>query len=217
MKSENRMNSLFYKIIFLFSFVFLSGCQYAFVGLAEKVVEERKHDQQIFDFSMRSGIIAGLLNLDPKTFMEVNVDVWNRKVLLTGKTEDNLMYKKIQNYVLNYPKVEKLFNEITYAEKGIFNDMVGGECKRDKNFTQFTVSPSMFDDFLIEQMISLKLIALGDTSFFNTQWRSIKGKVFLIGQAYSMKNKIRIIHVICGITDVVSMKSFIEIRPEKSP
>lgn len=217
MKSENRMNSSFYKIIFLFSFIFLGGCQYAFVGLAEKIVEDRKHDQQIFDFSMRSGIIAGLLNLNLKTFMEVNVDVWNRKVLLTGKTEDYLMYKKIQKYVLNYPNVEKLFNEITYAKKEKFNDMVEGECKKDKNFAQFTDSPSMFDDFLIEQTIKLKLIALGDISFFNTHWRSIKGKVFLIGEAYSIKNKIRITHVICGITDVVNIKSFIEIRPEKSP
>ena len=95
--------------------------------------------------------------------------------------------------------------------------MVEGECKKDKNFAQFTDSPSMFDDFLIEQTIKLKLIALGDISFFNTHWRSIKGKVFLIGEAYSIKNKIRITHVICGITDVVNIKSFIEIRPEKSP
>ena len=75
----------------------------------------------------------------------------------------------------------------------------------------------MFDDFLIEQTIRLKLIALGDVSVFNTHWRSIKGKVFLIGEAYNIKNKIRITHVICGITDVVNIKNFIEIRPEKSP
>ncbi len=210
------MNSSFYKIIFLFSFVFVGGCQFVFVGLAEKIVEDRKHDQQIFDFSMRSGIIAGLLSLDPKTLIEVNVDVWNRKVLLTGKTEDYLMYKKIQKHVLNYPKVKKLFNEITYVKKEKFNDMVGGECKKDENFAQFTGSLSIFDDFLIEQMIRLKFIALGDSSVFNTQWRSIKGKVFLIGVANSIKNKIRMIHVICGITDVVNMKSFIEIHPEKS-
>ncbi|MBE17490.1 MAG: hypothetical protein CMH79_01890 [Nitrospinae bacterium] len=211
------MNFSFYKIIFILFFYFVTGCQYAFVGLAEKIVEDREHEEQIFDFSMRSGIVSGLLSLDPNTLLEVNVNVWNRKVLLTGKTRDFFMYNKIQNYVLNYPKVEKLYNEITYTKKQNINDMVIGECKKNTDLRESNDRHSMLDDFFIDQTIRLKLIALGNSSIFNTQWRTIEGKVFLMGEAYNLIDKKRIVHVICGITDVVNVKSFIEIRPEKLP
>lgn len=214
---RGKMNFSFYKVIFITSFFIISGCQYAFVGLAEKIIQDRGHDEQIFDFSMRSGIISGLISLDPDTILNINVDVWNRKVLLTGETKDYLMYNKIQEYVLNYPKVEKLYNEITYARKQKINDMVEGECKKKETIRKFNDISSTFDDIFIEQMIRLKLIALGNSSIFNTQWRSIKGKVFLIGKAHSLMDKISMVHVICGITDVVNVKSFIEIRPEKLP
>tara|TARA_Y100000588_G_scaffold343821_1_gene389569 strand:- start:579 stop:1232 length:654 start_codon:yes stop_codon:yes gene_type:complete len=214
---ENKMNFSFYKFIFILVFCFITGCQYAFVGLAEKIVEDREHEEQIFDFSMRSGIVSGLMGLDPNTLLEVNVDVWNRKVLLTGKTRDYLMYKKIRKYVLNYPNVEKLYNEITYTKKKKINDMVSGECKKIVNLRESNDRHSVLGDFLINQTIRLKLLALGNSSIFNTQWRTIEGEVFLIGEAYNLKNKKRIVHVICGITDVVSVKSFIEIRPEKLP
>ncbi|MED5578927.1 MAG: BON domain-containing protein [Nitrospinota bacterium] len=211
------MDSSFYKIIFLSFFVSLAGCQYAFVGLAEKIIEDRKHDEQIFDFSMHTGIVSGLISLEPDTLFEVNIDVWNRKVLLTGRIDDFLMYRKVEEYVLNYPNVKKLFNEISYAKKQNFNVMVGGECKRGENYVDVQNPRSKFDDFLIEQTIRIRLIGLGNSSVFNIHWRSIEGKVYLIGEAYSLENKMKMIRVICGIMDVVDVKSFIEIRPEKSP
>ena len=91
----------------------------------------------------------------------------------------------------------------------------------DKRGKELNIPASLPDnktnDISKLKTIRLKLIALGNSSIFNTQWRTIEGKVFLMGEAYNLIDKKRIVHVICGITDVVNVKSFIEIRPEKLP
>ncbi len=72
----------------LFVTMSLSGCATVVTSAAQKAWESRSTEDQVTDSKIHTGFLNRLKNKDKSLLLDVNIDVWEQRVMLTGTLDD---------------------------------------------------------------------------------------------------------------------------------
>lgn len=189
----------------------LDGCTTMVWETAKKLHENRATEVQFDDTRISANLMSMLAERDLGLFMNVNADVWEARVLLTGTVTDHRTRRDVVRQVRSDKRIEKVFDEI----------QVVSQAEQDKRRQQArhqraaTVrdSTALGIDFWIETKIAAKLLTAKDVTSVNYRWRSVRNTLYVIGCAHSKQELTQVLTLLRATDGVSRVKSFVEIRP----
>jgi len=87
---------------------------------AQKALEDRTTENQVIDTKIMTGILSRLSEKDKGLLLDVNIDVWEQRVLVTGTLDDPHMKNDVLALVNADNRITTTYDEIqlvTKAEK----------------------------------------------------------------------------------------------------
>jgi len=173
----------------------------------QKSVEDRTTEDQVNDTKIIAGILDGLAGIDKGLVIDVNADVWEGRVLLTGTLDDTRMRARVEQQARTDPRVITVYNEIIIVSKDEKEQRRKDREEEKKGGMQQTAS-----DIWIETKIQGKLLGAKGVTSVNYRWRSVLGNVFVIGRAGSQFEKDLVLENVKTTEGIKSSKNFIEVK-----
>jgi hyperosmotically inducible protein len=190
----------------------LSGCvSTVFVEIAKKANEDRPSADLMTDTQIGASILSGFVEKDSNLLLDVNADVWERKVLLTGTVEDAKTRADIVKYVSDDDRVKRVYDEIQIASPAELERRRKAAQKHSESQQQGVAQ--FVDDFWVEAKVSAQLIATQGITSVNYRWRCVRGILYIIGRANSRDELNAVYAVVRNTRGVNRVKSFVEIKP----
>jgi len=155
--------------------------------------EERRLYNIAEDYTIKSEITNKYF--DETMLMEINTDVYEGRVMLTGAVTKAATKKKAELIARRVKGVREIFNEIQVTTNGGVN--------------------ASTRDFSIEIKLKFNLLAAKGISSLNYRWRSVHGVVYLIGGAQSREELNKVIVLAREMDGVRKVVSHVRIRPKK--
>lgn len=93
-----------------------TGC----LTVIERAMEDRLTKDQVTDAEIGAGILSRFSDKDAGLLLDVNVDVWEQRVMLSGTLDNARMRQDVVQMVRADSRVREVYNEIqivTEAEK----------------------------------------------------------------------------------------------------
>lgn len=187
------------------------GCTTIVFEAAKKAREDRVTDHQFTDTRIGAGILSGLADKHRNLFFDVNADVWETRVLLTGTVADARARRDIVQMVHADKRVLKVHDEIqvvSHEEQARRSDAT-----KKKNGTPKEGIDRVISDVWIETRISAQLISTSDITSVNYRWRSVRSVVYLIGRAQSRGELKAVLEIVRATEGVSQIRSFVEVKP----
>lgn len=189
-----------------------AGCPQIMMETAKKAMEDRTTNDQVTDTKIGAGILSGLADKDKGLLLDINVDVWEQRVLLTGVLDNAQTRQDVVQMVKADSRVKNTYDEIqivTAAEKEQHREAA----KKKDESSKEGVGQSV-NDFWIETKISATLLSTRGVTSVNYRWRSVRHNVYIIGRARSQEELNTVLRSIRGREGVVLVKDFVEIKPQ---
>lgn len=192
----------------IFMTTFLSGCATVVTSAAQKAWENRSTEDQVTDAKIHSGILDKLKNKDKGLLLDVSVDVWEQRVLLTGTLDDAGIRSEVESFAREDSRIKVLHNHIqvvTTAEKKARRKQKeeGGE---EKSGTGQAVN-----DFWIEVKIKAQLLTQSNVTSVNYFYRSVLNHIYVIGKAANEPEKSMVLAIIRDTEGVKSVREYIAV------
>ena len=193
-------NHMIYKfLVVAFSILLISGCTTAFVTGASKVVLIEKEERSFNNFVEDTIILAQLKNSyfsnNEKIFFNVNVEVLEGKVLLTGSVEQIDERIEATKLAWGIEGVNEVINEI--------------QINNDDSILDYA------DDLVIKTKINAKLLLNADIFNLNYSVEVVNGVVYLIGIAQSKEELDRVINISENIYGIKNVISYVRLKENK--
>ncbi len=90
----------------------LSGCSTVVWETAKKLRENRISEDQFTDSKIGATLMAGLAEQSLSLLIDVNADVWENRVLLTGMVTDRGVRQEVVRKVRTDKRILKVYDEI---------------------------------------------------------------------------------------------------------
>jgi len=187
------------------------GCTQVVTETAKKAFEDRSTDDQVTDTKIGAGILSRLADKDKNLLLDVNVDVWEQRVMLTGTLDDPTVKQDVVKLVESDRRVRKIHDELQIVTKA--EQAQRREAAKNKDDSKKEGVGQAVNDFWIETKINAKLISTRGVTSVNYRWRSVRNVVYLIGRARSEGELTTVLGVILGTEGVTKAKHFVEIKP----
>lgn len=189
----------------------LSGCvtNTVVADAAKAAFEDRLAEQQIVDAKIKSTIIENNFNIDKMLALDLSVDVWKTRVMITGLVSDPAQREQVQSAALGDTRISRLFNDIQVVSADTQAERRDWKQKAEAGAQK---TAEVFDDFWIETKISAQLIGTDGVSSVNYRWRSVLGAIYIIGEAQSAAEQNAVLGVIKNIKGVKSIVNHIAVR-----
>jgi len=197
--------------ILLFTALTMSGCMTVLTETAKKAMEDRTTEDQVTDTKIGTAILSSLSDKDKGLLLDVNADVWEQRVMLTGTLDNQQTRQEVVQLVRADGRAKKIYDEIqivTKAEKEQRREAAKNKDEEKKEGVGQSVN-----DFWIETKISAKLLGAKGVTSVNYRWRSVRNTVYLIGRARSQAELKTVLEKIRGTEGVSNVKHFVEIKP----
>jgi osmotically-inducible protein OsmY len=191
-----------------------TGCLTVVTETAKKTMEDRHTEDQVMDTKIGAGILSALADKDKHLLLDVNVDVWEQRVLLTGTVDDPKVRQEVVDLVRKDQRVRKIYDEIQVVTKAEKEQR--REAAKSKDEPKKEGVGQAVNDFWIETKISAKLISTPHVTSVNYRWRSVRNTVYLIGRARSEEELNTVLDTIQKTEGVSQVKHFVEIKPKAS-
>ena len=191
--------------------VLLSGCTTVMMETGKKAFEDRTTEDQVTDTKIGAGVLSRLADRDKGLLLDVNVDIWEQRALLTGTLDDPKEKQAVADLVKSDSRVKTIYNDIqivTKEEKEARRKKAQEGQKESKEGIGQTV-----DDIWINTKIEAQLIGTKGVTSVNYRWRSVNNQVSIIGRANSSEELATVLDVIKATKGVESVKNYIEIKP----
>ena len=185
-----------------------SGCATVVTSAAQKAWEIRSTEDQVTDSKIHTGILDRIKNRDKSLLLDVNVDVWEQRVLLTGTVDDQKLTSEIESLAKQDSRIKILHNKIkvvTTEEKEALRKQkeAGGDGK--SGVGQFV------NDFWIETKIKAQLLTESKVGSVNYFYRSILNDIYVIGESTSSEEKRLVLSIIRATEGVRSVQEYIAV------
>jgi osmotically-inducible protein OsmY len=178
-----------------------TGCMTAAVGAAANVgvyaMQDRTIGEGIDDATASSQVKMRLMAADSSAFQEVDVEVANRNLLLSGTTPTAEHRQMAETIARSARIIDNVYNEIVVGQPS-------------------SVARSAQDEWITAQ-IRIRLTASPHVRAINVNIETFQGNVYLMGTARSddeLRRAAEIASVVRGVTRVVS---FMQVRPPETP
>ncbi len=155
---------------------------------------------------MATRMLDHLSEIDKGLLLDVGVDVWEGRMLLTGTLDDSKIRDDIIAFAQKDVRLKNLYDEIlivTPAEKEQRRKEIEEGKKKDDGGT--------VSNFWIETKISAQLLTAETVTSVNYRWRSVNKVVYIIGRAKNDLEKSYVLEIINKTEGVVSVKEFIQV------
>lgn len=195
----------------LFTALGTTGCTTVIVEAAKKTMEDRATEDQVTDTKIGTGILSSLGDKDKNLLLDVNVDVWEQRAMLTGTVSDPKVRAEVVQFARADQRVRKLYDEIQIVSKAEQDQR--REAAKNKDESKKEGFGQTVNDFWIETKISAKLIATSGVTSVNYRWRSVRNVIYLIGRARSEEELRTVLNIIRETEGVKQVKPFVEIKP----
>ena len=183
----------------------VSGCANpVMTGGAQLVFEDRSTDDQITDAKIGAGIVKRMAEMDKGLVLDIGVDVWEQRVLLTGTLDNEELRRKAADLVRTDARIRAVHDEIQIVSKAKKEERreMADKAKAGAAAVGRTVG-----DVWIETKIDAKGV-----NVTNFRWRSVLGTVYLIGRARGAWERDTVIATIRETEGVKGVVPFIEIK-----
>jgi len=177
---------------------------------AKKALEDRTTENQVIDTKIMTGILSRLSSKDKGLLLDVNIDVWEQRVLVTGTLDDPHMKNDVLALVNANNRITTTYDEIqlvTKAEKESRRQHAQDQKDQNKEGIGQTI-----DDFWISTKIEAQLLATKGITSVNYRWRSVRNRIYIIGRTPDRTELGKVMDVINGTQGVESVKHFIQIK-----
>ncbi len=142
--------------------------------------------------------------------LDISVDVWEQRVMITGTLDDSNVRSEIEALAREDTRIKVLYNEIqivTKAEKEARRE------QKEKGDDEKSGTGQAVNDFWIETKIKGQLLTNGNVSSVNYFYRSVQNKVYVIGEAGNSLEKDLVLKIIRETEGVKSVTEYIEVTP----
>jgi osmotically-inducible protein OsmY len=187
-----------------------SGCTTVLSEGAKRVAENRNASDFLTDAQIGAGLFSTLAQKDPGLALDIHIDVWEQRVLLTGTVADARTRVDVVQTLRADKRVQKVYDEIQIVS---VEELVRRRAARSKGDANKKEGLERFaNDYWIETKITGQLLATRDVSSVNLRWRSVRNTVYVIGRAQSGDEHRKALDAIRSVEGVAQLKSFVEIR-----
>ena len=176
----------------------LAGCTSPTIILdaATTVAEDRSMSQVATDVGLKIDINAKLLSNEYRDlFFDVNTNVYENRVMLTGSVETAGQKRRATLLVRGVKGVTKVINELQVTADGSLKDTA--------------------NDLWIETKLKARLVGADGVSSINYRWRSVNGVVYFIGVAQNQDELAKVIRLARGTSHVNNVVSHVRIQVER--
>jgi len=191
----------------------LSGCTTVVSEAVSLGLEDRTSEDQIQDSSIHGEILQRFAEVDKDLVLDLNVNVWEGRVLLTGVLNDRKLHAEARRLIRKDKRIRALIDEVQIVSKAAVEarrkQAKAGD-KKEKSAAGQAVS-----DFWIESKIKVQMIGAEGVSSVNYRWRSVFNRVYVIGRAGSAGEKKKVLSLIGKTEGVKTLRSYIKIKPLK--
>lgn len=189
----------------------VTGCLTIVTETAKKAMEDRTTEDQVTDTKIGGDILSSLAGKDKGLLLDVNADVWEQRVMLTGTLDNPQTRQEVVQLVRADGRIKKIYDEIQIVTQGEKEQR--REAAKNKDEAKKEGVGQSVNDFWIETKISAQLLGAGGVTSVNYRWRSVRNTVFLIGRARSQGELNTVLEKIRGTEGVAHVKHFVEIKP----
>jgi osmotically-inducible protein OsmY len=208
---HSRTKTSFLFMIFLAS-LFLNACSSLVTETAMKAFEDRSTEDQVTDAKIATGILQRLSDKDKGLLLDVGVDVWEQRVMLTGALENTSLKSDVETLAREDSRIQTVYNDIQLASA---QDIERRRKAKEQGGDSEGGMGETVSDFWIETKIKAQLITLQNISSINFRWRSVLNHVYVIGRAATPLEKALVLDVIKKTEGVSSVTEYIEIITPK--
>ena len=176
------------------SFV-IAGCSSptAIIDAATTVAEDRTMSQVASDAGLKIDINAKLLsNQYRDLFLDVNTNVYEHRVMLTGSVGTNANKRRATLLVRSLKGVKKVINELQVTGEGGLTETA--------------------NDLWIETKLKARLVSADGVNSINYRWRSVNGVVYFIGVAQNRRELKRVVRLARDTSHVNKVVSHVRIK-----
>lgn len=188
----------------------LLGCTTVVSEGAKKAFEDRSLNDQSTDIRMASGYFTALAEKDKNLALDVSIDVWEQRVLITGALTEARQRQEVEQLVRADKRARSVYNEILLVSKDAQSQR--RDAARNKTRPQKEGMAQSVNDFWIETKISAQLLTTAGVTSVNYRWRCVYGTVYLIGRALGQRELQTVLSVIRSTEGVKQVKNFVEVR-----
>ena len=145
-------------VVLAFSGVIAGGCGTVLTAAAQKAWEDRSTGDQVTDTKITTGILERLADKDKNLLLDVSVDVWERRVMLTGTLDDAKTRGGVAKLARADDRIKAFHNEVqvvSTAQRDQRRQQAEQKDSGEKGGVEQTV-----DDFWIETKIKAKLLTI---------------------------------------------------------
>jgi len=176
---------------------------------AKAAFEDRLAEEQIVDAKIKAGIIENNIGMDKMLALDLSVDVWKTRAMVTGTMTDSERRNQVGRAALKDARISAFYNEIQIVSVDAQAERREWKEKADAGAQK---AAEVFDDFWIETKISANLISTEGVSSVNYRWRSVLGTVYIIGEAQTATELNTVIGVIKTIKGVKAIQNHVMVR-----
>ena len=203
-------------VVLAFSGAIAGGCAptggVVLTAAAQKAFEDRTTEDQVTDAKIMTGILKRVADKDKNLLLDVSVDVWEQRVMLTGTLDDAGTRDGVAKLAGADDRIKAFHNEIqvvSTAQMDHRRQQAEQKDSGEKGGIRQTV-----DDVWIETRIKAKLLTASGGTSVNYFWRSVRNAVYVIGRARSTGEREKVLAIIRGTDGVKGVTHFIEVKPK---
>ena len=187
-----------------------SGCTTVLSEGTKRAVENRNTSDFFTDSQIGTSLFSALAQKDAGVALDVNIDVWEQRVLLTGTVADSRTRAEVAQTARADKRVLKVYDEIQIVSAEEMARRRASVAKRDANKKEGL--ERFANDYWIETKITGQLLTTRDVSSVNLRWRSVRNTVYVLGRAQSAYEHGKAMEAIRSVEGVAQLKSFVEIK-----
>jgi osmotically-inducible protein OsmY len=206
-----KVKSFFAAILLLASLV-TGACTPTIISeTAQAAFEDRITEDQITDLKIASYLLKQLIETDKNLALDVGIDVWEQRMLLTGGLDNSKALDQVIALASADSRVKMLYNEIRIVstkERDQRRQQAESREIAESGGVQQTVN-----DYWLETKVKGQLLTARDVRSVNYRWRSVMNTIYIIGRARSQGELDTVLAIIRDTRGVRNIKNFVEIKP----
>jgi osmotically-inducible protein OsmY len=188
----------------------LGGCTTVLSEGAKRAAENRNSSDFFTDAQIGTSLLAALAQKDAGLAMDVNIDVWEQRVMLTGTVADAKARADVVQTARADKRVLRVYDEIQIVSADEVARRRAAANKRDGNKKEGL--ERVASDYWIETKITGQLLTTRDVSSVNLRWRSVRNTVYVIGRSQSADEHRKAMDAIRAVDGVQQVKAFVDIK-----
>lgn len=198
----------YFLIAGIFMATVFSGCTTVLTSAAQKAWESRSTEDQVTDSKIHTGILDKIKNKDKGLLLDVSVDVWEQRVMLTGTLDDAGVRSEVESLAKQDSRIKVIHNHIQVVTK---EEKEARRKQKEEGGDEKSGAGQAVNDFWIETKIKAQLLTQSNVTSVNYFYRSVLNHIYVIGEAANAPEKSMVLSIIRATEGVKSVQEHIEV------